>query len=86
MRITLCAAWVTSALLVTVVFDEVGDGHAVLIARTDRGELVLDNKAESVRLWYQTAYRFVKRQSAADPNRWVAVMDRRGQAATSSLR
>jgi predicted transglutaminase-like cysteine proteinase len=85
-RLLIERGWPSGALLVTVVFDEVGDGHAVLIARTDRGELVLDNKAESVRLWYQTAYRFVKRQSAADPNRWVAVMDRRGQAATSSLR
>jgi predicted transglutaminase-like cysteine proteinase len=69
--------WPTGALLITVVFDEIGDGHAVLLARTNRGDLVLDNKTDSIRLWHETAYRFVKRQSVADPKRWVSVGDPR---------
>jgi predicted transglutaminase-like cysteine proteinase len=69
--------WSTGALLVTVVFDEVGDGHAVLLARTTRGDFVLDNKTDKVRRWYETAYHFVKRQSVSDPNRWVSVGDPR---------
>jgi predicted transglutaminase-like cysteine proteinase len=69
--------WPTSALLVTVVFDEVGDGHAVLLARTSRGDFVLDNKTDRVRRWYETAYRFVKRQSTSDPRRWVSIGDPR---------
>ena len=69
--------WSTSDLLVTVVFDEVGDGHAVLLARTNRGDFVLDNKTDHVRRWYETAYHFVKRQSVNDPNRWVSVGDPR---------
>jgi predicted transglutaminase-like cysteine proteinase len=69
--------WPTGSLLVTVVFDEVGDGHAVLLARTDRGDFVLDNKTDAIRAWYDTAYRFVKRQSVHDPNRWVSVGDPR---------
>ena len=85
-RLLIERGWPSGALLITVVFDEVGDGHAVLIARTARGELVLDNKVDDVRLWHQTAYRYVKRQSAADPNRWVAVADRRRQSTTASLR
>jgi len=85
-RLLIERGWPSGALLVAVVFDEIGDGHAVLIARTDRGEVVLDNKVESVRLWHQTAYRFVKRQSVADPNSWVSVSDRRWESATSSLR
>ena len=71
------AGWSTSDLLITVVFDEVGDGHAVLLARTSRGDFVLDNKTDRVRRWYETAYRFVKRQSVNDPNRWVSVGDPR---------
>jgi predicted transglutaminase-like cysteine proteinase len=85
-RLLIERGWPSGALLVAVVFDEIGDGHAVLIARTDRGELVLDNKADNIRPWHQTAYRYVKRQSVADPNRWVAVADRRGQSTTASLR
>lgn len=69
--------WPTGALLVTVVFDEAGDGHAVLLVRTDRGELVLDNKTDEIRGWFDTAYRFVKRQSVGNPNRWVSVGDPR---------
>jgi predicted transglutaminase-like cysteine proteinase len=69
--------WPTGALLVTVVFDEVGDGHAVLLARTSRGDFVLDNKTDVVSRWYETSYRFVKRQSVSDPNRWVSVGDPR---------
>ena len=76
--------WSTGALLVTVVFDEIGDGHAVLLVRTDRGELVLDNKTDAVLAWYETAYRFVKRQSVADPNRWVSVGDPRWTARSTA--
>jgi predicted transglutaminase-like cysteine proteinase len=69
--------WPTSSLLITVVFDEVGDGHAVLLALTSRGELVLDNKTDSIQPWHETSYRYVKRQSRSDPNRWVSVGDPR---------
>ncbi len=69
--------WPSGALLVTVVFDEVGDGHAVLIVRTDRGEFVLDNKIDEIRIWSQTPYRYVKRQSVSDPDIWVAINDSR---------
>src|SRR5690349_18969157 len=50
------------ALLMTVVIDEKGEGHAVLMARTDRGDLILDNKSSSVLPWHQTGYIYVKRE------------------------
>ncbi len=61
------------ALLVTVVRDQKGDGHAVLTVRTDRGDYILDNQADEVLPWHQTGYRFVKRQSQTDQNQWVLV-------------
>ncbi|MGH6926393.1 MAG: transglutaminase-like cysteine peptidase [Propylenella sp.] len=76
--------WPSGALLVTVVFDEVGDGHAVLLARTSRGDFVLDNKTDTLRRWYETAYHFVKRQSVRDPNRWVSVGDPRWSAQSTA--
>jgi predicted transglutaminase-like cysteine proteinase len=76
--------WPTGALLVTVVFDEVGDGHAVLMARTTAGDFVLDNKTDDIRIWYATAYRYVKRQSVSDPNRWVSVGDTRYAAPSTA--
>jgi predicted transglutaminase-like cysteine proteinase len=69
--------WPTGALLITVVFDENNEGHAILIARTDRGEFVLDNKIPTIKVWYDTPYRYVKRQSEHDPMQWVSIDDRR---------
>ena len=65
--------WPSSALLMTVVIDENGEGHAVLSARTEAGDFILDNKVNDVRLWTKTPYQFVLRQSYVDPHRWVAL-------------
>ena len=78
------AGWPAGALLITVVFDEDGEGHAVLAARTDRGDLILDNKKDAIRLWHETAYRYVKRQSEADPKRWVSISDTRWAGGTAA--
>lgn len=59
------------ALLVTVVREPNGDGHAVLTVVTDRGDLILDNKRDDIRVWSAAGYDFVKRQSAENPNVWV---------------
>jgi predicted transglutaminase-like cysteine proteinase len=61
------------ALLMTIVRDLEGEGHAILTVKTDRGEFVLDNLSNMVRPWNATGYRFIKRQSQEDPNVWVAI-------------
>ena len=67
------AGWPRSALLMTVVVDQHGDGHLILMVRTDRGDLILDNMRQEVVPWDRTGYRFVKRQSAFNHNDWVAI-------------
>ena len=62
-------------LLVTVVRDEKGEGHAILTVKTNKGEYVLDNLDDEVRAWNKTRYRFVKRQSQSDQNAWVDLGD-----------
>ena len=61
------------AMLITVVRDLAGDGHAILTVVTDRGDYVLDNFTNEVKLWHETGYRFIKRQSQTDPNQWVSL-------------
>lgn len=78
--------WPASALLVTVVRDEHGDGHAVLTVRTTRVELVLDNKVDVIRPWYETPYSYVKRQASTDAMRWVRIDDSRSDPAVASIR
>lgn len=73
-RILIERGWPESALLITVVRDENNEGHAVLTARTDRGDLVLDNKLADVKAWADTPYTFVKQQSARNPLVWTSLL------------
>ena len=83
-RMLMEAGWPREALLVTVVREKNGNGHAVLTVKTDKGEFILDNQEERILLWSETSYRYVKRQSQFDPNRWVALGDPRPTIATAS--
>jgi predicted transglutaminase-like cysteine proteinase len=72
-RILVQSGFPRTALLMAVVKDEHGDGHSVLMARTSRGDFVLDNLADEVKAWTRTPYRFVKRQSQENQNVWVSI-------------
>jgi predicted transglutaminase-like cysteine proteinase len=72
-KLLIAAGLPRQGLLVTVVKDEKGEGHAVLTVKTDHGEFVLDNMRDSIRPWSELPYRFVKRQSQEDPNLWVQI-------------
>ena len=85
-RMLMEAGWPREALLITVVRETSGDGHAVLTVKTDRGDLVLDNQNEAIVLWSESGYRFVKRQSQSDPNVWVSLGDPRPSALTATSR
>ena len=58
------------ALRMTVVLDEHGMGHAVLLIRTSHGDFVLDNKRDAVLAWQETGYHYVKREGD-DGSAWV---------------
>lgn len=63
-------------LLITVVLDENGGGHAVLTVRTDRGDLALDNRHDKIRTWDKTGYTYIKRQAQGNPQQWVSLTTR----------
>jgi predicted transglutaminase-like cysteine proteinase len=60
------------AMRMTVVIDELGEGHAVLLIRTNQGDYVLDNKTSSILPWDRTGYVYVKRESQ-DIMGWVSL-------------
>jgi len=80
------AGWPRQALLITVVRDDKGEGHAVLTVKTDKGDYILDNQHPAVLPWSETSYRYIKRQSQHDPNVWVSLDDPRPAIATASSR
>ena len=50
------------ALRMTVVIDEEGAGHAVMMVRTNRGDFILDNKRNAILPWHKTGYTYIKRE------------------------
>jgi len=83
-RLLMQAGWPRQALLMTIVHEADGEGHAVLTVETDRGEFILDNLTDDILLWSKTPYHYYKRQSQVDPNSWVWLDDGR-DVATSSI-
>ena len=67
------AGWPASALLMTVVFDEKNEGHAILMARTVHGDMILDNKNDDLKFWYEAPYHYVMRESFVDPRVWMTL-------------
>lgn len=76
-RMLMNLGWPASVLLITVVRDREGNGHAVLTVSTDKGDLILDNQESEIVSWKDTGYRFVKRQSQANPGEWVSLGETR---------
>jgi predicted transglutaminase-like cysteine proteinase len=83
-KMLMARGWPKSSLLLTVVRDEKGEGHAVLTARTAQGDFVLDNKVDDVRLWNASGYYFIMRQSYLDPRVWVS-LDANDRAAPDAI-
>lgn len=72
-----------SNLLITVVRQPNGDGHAVLTIETHLGDFVLDNLEPLVLPWAETEYRFLKRQSSRHTGEWASIQDGRSTAVAS---
>jgi predicted transglutaminase-like cysteine proteinase len=67
-------------MLITVVLNELDEGHAVLTVKTDAGDFILDNRRHDIRRWSESNYQFLKRQSQTDPNKWVALTPKQSRA------
>ncbi|WP_196258726.1 transglutaminase-like cysteine peptidase [Pelagibacterium limicola] len=76
--------WPASTLLISVVMQPNGEGHAVLMVRTDRGDLILDNQESLIKVWTDTPYTFLKRQSQAHAGQWVDILDARDNIVTAT--
>jgi predicted transglutaminase-like cysteine proteinase len=75
-----------SDLLITVVRQPDGSGHAVLTVRTDMGDFILDNMRDKVLMWSDTEYTFLKRQSSHHSGKWTRLQQSRPETAVGSIR
>ena len=70
-KLLLAKGWPASALLLATANQWNGEGHAVLVVVTDRGDFVLDNQTGTIVGWQDAPYKWISRQSQEDPNKWV---------------
>ena len=54
-----------SALRMATVRTRTGEGHAVLVVRTDKGDYVLDNLSGEVKAWNRTGLRWIAMSGAS---------------------
>jgi predicted transglutaminase-like cysteine proteinase len=73
-------------LLITVVRDEKGEGHAVLTLAASDGDYILDNRRNDIRRWNDAHYTFLKRQSVRNPESWVALAEDQPQPVVASAK
>jgi predicted transglutaminase-like cysteine proteinase len=71
------------AMRMAAVIDEQGQGHAVLMILTDRGDFILDNKRNAILPWRRTGYAFVKREGT-NSRAWVALGDQPAPFSTAN--
>lgn len=72
-KILIEKGWDYKYLSLAVVEQKNGEIHAVLVVRTQFGDFMLDNLEKSVKSWHKADYRWIKKQSVANPFRWVTI-------------
>lgn len=59
------------AMRMTLVLDTKGEGHAVLMIKTDRGDFLLDNLTNDILSWEDTPYTYLRQEGQDNPKEWV---------------
>lgn len=76
-RLLIQRGWRNEDLLLAMVTTATGEAHVVLIAVTDQGEYVLDNRNWAIIPWGYAPFTWEKRQSRERPAVWVELNPQR---------
>ena len=68
--------WPARALLLSEVIVSSGEHHLVLVVRTKRGDLVLDNLTSQIKPWSRVPYRWVRIQKPNNSRLWATIAGR----------
>lgn len=62
--------WPASSLRLAIAYTNWGEGHLVLVVRTSKGDMVLDNLTGAVRNWRKSGLRWQMIQASGNPRVW----------------
>ena len=65
--------WPADALLLAIVTLPSGKAHAVLLVRTNREDIVLDNIVENINRWDDLPYSWQSMMSSTNPLHWQKI-------------
>jgi predicted transglutaminase-like cysteine proteinase len=65
--------WPSSALRLALGKTAAGEGHLVLVVRTTKGDVVLDNLSDDIPSWRETDLSWLSIQSSTDPRIWFRI-------------
>jgi predicted transglutaminase-like cysteine proteinase len=65
--------WSPRTLRIAMARTGSGIGHAVLVVKTDQGDLVLDNRTNRIKGWHFTDLQILKIQSGDNPRQWLTL-------------
>ena len=77
--------WNPASLVFAAARTETGEGHLVLVAITDRGDFVLDNRRDEVPLWSDVEYTWIKRSKPGTLLAWNWIDKNSGIASLSAV-
>jgi predicted transglutaminase-like cysteine proteinase len=69
----LAAGYSPKAVRLAVARTGEGEGHAVVVVRTNEGDMVLDNRTNAIRRWDRTDLHWISIESSDDPHLWNAI-------------
>jgi predicted transglutaminase-like cysteine proteinase len=69
-HVLIAKGWPAAALRLAVARTAWGEGHLVLVVRTSKGDLVLDNMTGALRHWNKTGLQWEMIQSSENPRIW----------------
>ena len=67
------AGFSSRAIRLAVAYTGDGQGHAVVVVRTNQGDMVLDNRTNAIRRWDKTDLHWIKIESSDNPRFWVSL-------------
>lgn len=61
-----------SAFRIAIVKTQSGEGHALLVARTSEGDMILDNLSPKIVAWNTANYNWLMIQSTTNKHQWLS--------------
>lgn len=65
--------WPARTLRLAITYTASGEGHLVLVVKTNTGDMVLDNRMDTIRKWNKSGLRWRMIQASFNPRKWLTL-------------